>query len=193
MMQTVTTLYPVIMPVPEADRALKGRDKVARLSHLARLALERSCRISGLRLDSLPKDQDGVPLPVDGVHWSLSHKSGVVGGVAASLPVGVDLETLRPVHAALMDRVADAEEWRLVHGERREKTFFRFWTAKEAVLKAEGKGFAGLSRCRIADIIDADRMVLTFDGRPWPVTHLWFDEHVAAITSHRFTVDWRIG
>jgi 4'-phosphopantetheinyl transferase len=193
MIRTVTTLYPVIAPVPETDRALKGRDKVVRLSQLARLALQRSCRISGLRLDTLPKDENGVPLPVDGVHWSLSHKSEVVGGVAAPLPVGFDLETLRPVNTALMDRVADAEEWRLVDGERQEKTFFRFWTAKEAVLKAEGKGFAGISRCRIAEIVDATRMVLTFDERPWPVTHFWFDEHVAAITSHHFTVDWRIG
>lgn len=186
-------LYPVITQVPLADQALKGRDKVVRLSQLARLALRRSSQISGLRLDTLPKDEDGVPLPVDGVYWSLSHKSEVVGGVAALAPVGIDLETLRPINAALMDRVADADEWYLTGDERCEKTFFRFWTAKEAVLKAEGKGFAGISRCRIVKIVDPTRMVLTFDGRPWPVAHLWFGDHVAAITSHHFTVDWRIG
>ena len=189
----LTPLYPVIEPVPQPDRALKGREKVVRLSQLARLALRRSCRISGLRLDTLPKDKDGVPLPVDGVYWSLSHKSEIVGGVAAPMPVGIDLETLRPINAALLDRVADADEWRLVGGGQSEKTFFRFWTAKEAVLKAEGKGFAGISRCRIAEIIDPTRMVLTFDDRPWPVVHFWFDNHVAAITADHFTVDWCIG
>ena len=189
---TVTTLHPVIVPVSGRDRALRGREKVARLSQLARSALRRSCRISGLRLDCLPKDEDGVPLPVAGVYWSLSHKSEVVGGVAAPAPVGFDLETLRPINAGLMDRVADANEWRLVDGERSEKNFFRFWTAKEAVLKAEGKGFAGLPRCRIVRVVDAVRMVLAFDARRWPVDHFWFDDHVAAITSHRFTVDWRV-
>ena len=193
MIRTVTTLYPVIVPVPEADWALKGRDKVVRLSELARLALRRSCRISGLRLDTLPKDEDGVPLPVDGVYWSLSHKNDIVGGVAAPMPVGLDLETLRPVHAGLMDRVADADEWRMVDGARTEQAFFRVWTAKEAVLKAEGKGFAGLSRCRIAGIIDAAHMELTFDGRRWPVIHFWFGDHLAAITAHDLMVDWRCG
>ena len=189
---TVTTLHPVIVPVSGNDQMLRGREKVARLSQLARSALQRSCRISGLRLDCLPKDEDGVPLPVAGVYWSLSHKSEVVGGVAAPTPVGFDLETLRPINSGLMDRVADAEEWRLVDGKRTEKNFFRFWTAKEAVLKAEGKGFAGLPRCRIVRVVDAVRMVLAFDARRWPVAHLWFDDHVAAITSHRFTVDWRV-
>ncbi len=189
------TICPVIAPVPQIDRALRGREKVVRLSQLARLALRQSCRISGLRLDTLPKDEAGVPMPVDGVYWSLSHKSDVVGGVAAPMPVGIDLETLRPINRALMDRVADADEWRLVHGGQNEKAFFRFWTAKEAVLKAEGRGFAGLSRCRIVEIVDGTRMRLTFDGRPWPVVHVWFDDHLAAITAHcahRFTVDWRI-
>jgi 4'-phosphopantetheinyl transferase len=179
------------MPVPDTERSLAGRQKVRSLSRLARQALKHSCRISGLRLDRFPKDADGVPLPVEGVHWSISHKSDVVGGVAAPLPVGFDLETLRPVNDALLARVADAEEWRLASGQG-QKAFFRFWTAKEAVLKAEGKGFAGLSRCRIVEIADETRMVLTFDGRRWPVIHYWFDGHVAALTPHQLEVSWRI-
>ena len=188
----VTTLYPVIAPVSQPDQDLKGREKVVRLSQLARLALQRSCQISGLRLDSLPKDEDGVPLPVDGVYWSISHKSEVVGGVASPVSVGFDLETLRPINLALMDRVADPDEWQLVGGRQTQATFFRFWTAKEAVLKAEGKGFVGISRCRIAQIIDAARMVLTFDDRRWPVSHFWFNDQVAAITADRFAVDWQV-
>lgn len=185
------TLHPVIMPVSPADQSRKGRDKVKALSRLARQALRQSCRISGLHLDKLPKDADGVPLPVDGVHWSLSHKSDIVGGVAATLPVGFDLETIRPVNDALLSRVADADEWRLAGGEGREN-FFRFWTAKEAVLKAESMGFAGISRCRVAEIADATRMVLTFDERRWAVVHFWFDDHLAALTFHDLDVSWHL-
>ncbi|WP_319524245.1 4'-phosphopantetheinyl transferase superfamily protein [uncultured Desulfosarcina sp.] len=185
------TIYPVILPVPEIDRQLKGREKVKSLSRYARLALEQSCAKSGLRLEDLPKDDQGVPLPVDGVYWSLSHKSAIVGGVAATLPVGLDLETVRPVNQALLARIADDPEWRLA-GNREAASFFRFWTAKEAVLKAVGKGMAGLSRCRIVAIETSTRMILTYDNLPWPVEHRWFGDHVAAMAVQQDTVVWSL-
>ncbi|MFO7716678.1 4'-phosphopantetheinyl transferase family protein [Desulfosarcina sp.] len=149
----------------------------------------KSCAQSGLVLDSLPKNEKGAPLPVGGVHWSVAHKSKVVGGVAAPLPVGLDLETIRPVSDALLAKVADEEEWMLVRGDP-QKNFFRFWTAKEAVLKAVGKGMAGLSRCRVAHIVDDTRMTLVYDGMDWPVAHVWFNGHVAALTPHHFELVW---
>ncbi len=189
MMATSTTLYPVILPVPEIDQGRKGREKVQALSRLARLALTKSCEKSGLCLDTLPKNGKGVPLPVGGVYWSLTHKSDIVGGVAGLLPVGIDLETIRPVSDALLAKVAADDEWLLARGDR-QKNFFRFWTAKEAVLKAVGKGMLGLSRCRVKDIIDDTRMTLVYDEISWPVVHVWFDGHVAALTPHHFDVSW---
>ncbi len=191
MIDPFTTIYPVLLPVPPSDRHLKGRDKVRALSRMARRALAQSCTQSGLRLEALPKDDKGVPLPVDGVHWSLSHKSDVVGGVAAPLPIGLDLETVRPVSDALLNKIAGDDEWQLAGG-RRLETFFRYWTAKEAVLKAVGKGIAGLSRCRIREIHDRHRMTLTFDGFLWPVAHVWLGPHVAAVTTHQLDVHWTL-
>lgn len=189
MSRSANTIHPVILAVPEMDRQRKGREKVTFLSRYARLALERSCAKSGLRLASFPKDDQGVPLPVDGVYWSLSHKSAIVGGVAATLPVGLDLETVRSVRQALLARIADDAEWRLA-GNREAPSFFRFWTAKEAVLKAVGKGMAGLSRCRIVEIKTPTRMMLTYDNLLWPVEHRWFGDHVAAIAVQQGTVVW---
>jgi len=189
MMQAATTIFPVILPVSDADQRLKGRDKVKALSRLARSALMKSCEKSGLHLETFPKNQKGVPLPVGGVHWSLTHKSDMVGGVAALLPVGMDLETIRPVTDALLAKVANDEEWRLVGGDQ-QINFFRFWTAKEAVLKAVGKGMAGLSRCRVAAVLDDTRMTLTYDESRWPVAHFWFDGRVAALTAQHFSVSW---
>ena len=191
MVPTITTLYPVILPVPDADRRLTGRDKVKALSRLARLALMKSCEKSGLQLDTFPKNEESVPLPVGGVHWSLSHKSAIVGGVAAVLPVGMDLETIRPVSDALLTRVANDDEWQLMGGDR-QRAFFRFWTAKEAVLKAIGKGMVGLSRCRVVAVVDDTRMMLAYDDSRWPVAHCWFDGHVAALTAHHLDVSWTL-
>lgn len=191
MTPAATQLFPVILPVPDDDQRLNGRDKVKALSRLARSALMKSCEKSGLHLDAFPKNEKGVPLPVGGVHWSLTHKTDVVGGVASLLPVGMDLETIRPVNDALLAKVADDGEWQLVDGDR-QKAFFRFWTAKEAVLKAVGKGMVGLSRCRVVAIVDDTRMTLTYDETRWPVAHIWFDDHVAALTPHRLDVSWTI-
>ena len=188
-MRTITTLYPVLLPVPQADQRLNGRDKVKALSRLARLALMKSCEKSGFCLDTFPKNEKGVPLSVGGVHWSLTHKPDMVGGVAARLPVGMDLETIRPVKDALLAKVAGEDEWQLVSGDR-QKAFFRFWTAKEAVLKAVGKGMVGLSRCRVVEIVDDTRMMLTYDKTRWPVAHFWFEDHVAALTPHHFAISW---
>jgi len=110
MTQAATQLFPVILPVSDADQRLNGRDKVNALSRLARSALMKSCEKSGLHLDAFPKNEKGVPLPVGGVHWSLTHKSDMVGGVASLLPVGMDLETIRPVNDPLLAKVADDDE-----------------------------------------------------------------------------------
>ena len=191
MTPATTQIFPVILPVSDADRCLNGRDKVNALSRLARSALMKSCEQSGLHLDAFPKNEMGVPLPVDGVHWSLTHKSDRVGGVASLLPVGMDLETIRPVNDALLAKVADDDEWQLVGGDQ-QKAFFRFWTAKEAVLKAVGKGMVGLSRCRVVAVVDDTRMTLTYDETRWPVTHFWFDGHVAALTAQQVSVSWML-
>ena len=191
MTPAATQIFPVILPVSDADKRLNGRDKVNALSRLARSALMKSCEQSGLRLDAFPKNEMGVPLPVDGVHWSLTHKSDMVGGVASLLPVGMDLETIRPVNDALLAKVADDDEWHLVGGDP-QKAFFRFWTAKEAVLKAVGKGMVGLSRCRVVAVVDDTRMTLTYDETRWPVTHFWFDGHVAALTAPQVSVSWML-
>lgn len=190
-MDPLAFIHPVIMPVPDPQRLLKGRDKVAALSRLARLALMESCRKSDLRLETLPKSENGAPLPVEGVYWSLTHKTDAVGGVAALRPVGMDLETIRPVREALWAKVADRDEWRLIKGDPH-RGFFRYWTAKEAVLKAVGRGMAGLSRCRVTSVIDESRMTLSYDGTCWPVAHFWFDNHVAALTSQHAEVAWTV-
>ena len=67
-------LFPVVMPVIEAIHDLSGKEQVARLSQLAREALEASAEKSGVMLGELLKDENGSPCPVSGHYWSLSHK-----------------------------------------------------------------------------------------------------------------------
>ena len=155
------TIHPVILAVPAAEHNLKGRDKVAALGRQARLALTHSATYSQLTLGELNKGEHGAPIPCEGVHWSLTHKSEHVAAVCAPFAIGIDIEKIRPFNESLCSRIAHETEWALAP-EISETLFFRYWTAKEAVLKAVGKGFTGLSHCRIRKIVDNDHLMVIF-------------------------------
>jgi len=184
-------LHPVILPVPEKDRRLGGKDKVACLSRLARQALAISARKSGVRLEVLSKAPNGAPLPTDNHYWSLTHKSTFVGGVVAMARIGIDIEKIRPVHPALFKKTADEIEWALTDEDALQR-FFRYWTAKEAVLKAAAVGLKNLSRCRIARVTDARHLVIRYQDKNWPVEHFFFSNHIASIVQTAPEIDWAI-
>lgn len=183
------TIYPVVLKVPGEKMALRGRDKVRFLSEYARQALAQSAQRLGVLLPALVKTEDGAPVPAGGVHWSLSHKRAFVAAVAAPMPVGIDIEKIKPVREQMHEKIAAEEEWRLFAGDRL-TDFFRCWTAKEAVLKAAGVGMAGLSDCRILSARERGRICVDFRGARWTVRFRPFNGHLAAVAVNRATVFW---
>ncbi len=191
-MSSRTKIHPVIVPVPETDQKLMGRDKVKALSRHARQALSRSARYGGHTLGPLEKNDRGAPLPSNGIHWSLTHKEHYVAAVTAPHRVGIDIERIRPCSQRLYERIADPREWGLAP-EQTLPLFFRYWTAKEAVLKAVSKGLVGLTRCRIHKILDDNRVALTYDGGIWIVVQYWIgDDHIVAVTASDDEVEWHL-
>jgi 4'-phosphopantetheinyl transferase len=143
-----------------------------------------------MALGPLEKDENGAPLPSNGIHWSLTHKSAFVAAVCSPRPVGIDIERLRQVNRGLEERIAAPAEWDLATAVDL-FLFFRFWTAKEAVLKAVGEGLTGLSRCRVRRIVDDDHMLLAYDRQPWTVTHRRIEpDHLVTITSDCVDLRW---
>jgi 4'-phosphopantetheinyl transferase len=183
-------IHPVIMAVPQPDLELKGREKVAALRRCARKALAHSARCSSVSLGPLKKDDHGAPLPFNGVHWSLTHKESFVAAVTAPHPIGIDIEKVRPFNAALHQRLAGDGEWALAP-EVTQTLFFRYWTAKEAVLKAVGKGLVGLSDCRIIAIMDDRHLIVTFQDSKWTVAQYWgTKDHIVAVTADHVEIKW---
>jgi len=183
-------VYPVLTAVPEAGRRLPPPQRARELSALARRALARSAERLGVPLGPLDTDDRGAPLPFGGWFWSLSHKPHFAGAVLAPTPVGLDIEAIRPASPGLRRRTAAENEWALLPGGDPDATFFRFWTAKEAVLKAEGEGFRGWSHCRIRRVVDPARLEVDYRGTLWPVAHFFFRDHIAAIAGRGFQVQW---
>ncbi len=183
------TLYPVLLPVPGKALGLRGRQRRRSLMAHARKAVAISAQHRGVDLGVLRKGKKGAPIPVNGVFWSLSHKAGWVCGVVAPWPVGIDVEFLRPPSEALIKRVIRDPEWRLSHEEPTLR-FFRFWTAKEAVLKATGDGLSGLSRCRIAAVSGKRHLTVAYGKTFWEIEHFFCQDHIASITCGPCRIVW---
>ncbi|UCE59286.1 MAG: 4'-phosphopantetheinyl transferase superfamily protein [Phycisphaerales bacterium] len=183
-------LQPVLVPVP-CDVPLRTPQQVERQRVCARLALRYCAGCCGAPEEGWEKDTDEVPLPQQGWYWSVSHKRHWAAAVVADQPVGIDIEHVIPRREAMFDEIACAAEWGLLGG-RSWRSFFRLWTAKEAILKATGIGIAGLNTCRLEDIPDARHLTLEYENREWVVEHFYHADHVAAVTSGDAQVSWHV-
>ena len=185
-----TKINPVILAVPRTEKKLKGREKVAVLKRCAREALDHSAQISRVVLGPLEKRDNGAPIPSEGVHWSLTHKEQYVAAVCAPFAVGIDIEKIRPFNDKLYQRIGTETEWALAP-EITEILFFRYWTAKEAVLKAVGVGMVGLSHCRVQAIIDNDHLEVAYKESVWTVVQYWgTKDHVVAVAANDMDIEW---
>lgn len=184
-------IYPVILAVPDEKQLLTGREKVSFLSTHARRALEISAQKSRIQLGVLNKNKNGVPLPFNGNYWSVTHKTGYVGGVVAPTRIGIDLEKMRPIKAPLYGKTARNSEWALSDTDSI-PLFFRFWTSKESVLKASGSGIRDLLNCRIKQIIDDEHLIIDYKEQDWHVEHFYFNGHIASVVKNNTDTDWTL-
>jgi 4'-phosphopantetheinyl transferase len=182
------TLFPVVMPVIEVGHKPSGKEKVAHLSRIAREALKLSAEKSRLRLGELLKDEKGVPCPVAGNYWSLSHKPKYVAAVVSKDKVGIDIEEMKPRAESLFAHVASDEEWELK--EKSWDTLFRYWTAKEATLKVIGIGISGLKTCRIISVPDENHITLDYNGQSFLVEQLRYKNHIVSVLKDDNQIEW---
>ncbi len=79
------------------------------------------------------------------VHFNISHSgSWIIVGVS-SLPIGVDIEQIRPIEKSVYSHVLTKNEIAQIENlpsASQNSSFFRYWTMKESYMKAIGKGFS---------------------------------------------------
>jgi 4'-phosphopantetheinyl transferase len=136
------------------------------------------------------------------IMFNMSHAHGrALIAVSKGREVGVDLERIRSdVEAAKLSKryFAPSEQASIMElaQEQRAAKFFRYWVAKEAVLKAQGIGLRALSQCEIILGADgADAEVLVPAGSPlqnnWRVRLLSCDEGWEAAVAAQ-GVNWAV-
>jgi len=184
------TLHPVILAVPDTVNDLKPKERVTFLSRHARRALAISAEKSRIKLGELVQDERNAPLPFNGTFWSITHKTKYVGGVVAPSPIGIDIEKIYARAKSLYRKTASEAEWALA--DRSLTTFFRYWTSKEAVLKAAGTGLKDLSKCRVIRIRDDHHLEIEYETQKWHLEHSYFEDHIASVVQNDFKINWAI-
>ncbi|MET7848702.1 4'-phosphopantetheinyl transferase superfamily protein [Streptomyces avermitilis] len=134
-------------------KASRGERRAAHRALIRAAADLTGSRADAIRLRHRPDGRPFLTGAASGLQVSISHSTGVFA-VALSdvVPVGVDVETVRPVPAEALARrwldASAAEAVALAPPAGRTATFFHLWTQKEAAGKAHGTGLrhGGLTR-----------------------------------------------
>lgn len=181
-------LAPVIVAIPRVARPRSPR-QVEQQRYYARLALKHCAKRVGAPAGGWEQGADEAPLPNAGFHWSVSHKRQWAAAVIAERPVGIDIENIVPRGQSLHDSLGSENEWKIM-GDRSWLTYFRLWTAKEATLKANGRGIGELSLCRVVEVSDGRHLTTSYGERLWPISQFFHAGHVTAVTCWGEDVDW---
>ncbi len=143
-----------VLDTAEIDRALRFVHDADRWSFAAshagvRLLLGSALkqRPDALRFSSSALGKPVPSLDTPGLDFSISHAREAVAVAIARAPIGVDLEPLRELDdmESMGDLVLAKEERALLARAPqafRSRLFLRYWTLKEALLKAAGFGFS---------------------------------------------------
>jgi 4'-phosphopantetheinyl transferase len=136
--------------------------------------------------------------PSRGIAFNMSHSGGIVLiGFADKIPIGVDIEALRPMteRGAIVRRYfhpGEAADFAGLPPAETEGAFFRCWSRKEAVVKALGVGMSlDLHRYRVTCVPGATPEVLALEGDDapqanWTLIDLYPGPgHVGAIAARR--------
>ncbi|HET8763659.1 MAG TPA: 4'-phosphopantetheinyl transferase superfamily protein [Rhodanobacter sp.] len=125
-------------------------------------------------------------------NWSHSGELALVA-LARGIAPGIDVEQLRTRASALdiaerFFTAAEAAWLRTLAGERQQRAFFELWTAREAVLKADGRGIAfGLDHLAFA----ATPRGMRLDRLDGDDPDAWQVEPVAVGAAAVATLAWR--
>jgi 4'-phosphopantetheinyl transferase len=148
--QDKNAYYTYLNALPVAMQKQLGRYKYlqdAQRSLYGKLLLLEGLKQTGnyhLTLDQLLLSRYNKPYFNSGFQFNISHSGNyAVCVVSECCRVGIDIEMVKKINLSEYRKCWTVAEWQaIIQSDCPEKTFYYFWTKKEAVIKALGKGLA---------------------------------------------------
>ena len=118
-------------------------------------------------LNELQYTRYGRPFMPAAPDFNISHSGNRVACIIyIGGRVGIDLEEVRDLPVDAFRTQFSENEWRMIrHSEEPIRAFYHFWTAKESILKADGRGL----NIPLADLQIDDRQEIVLDGSRWNI------------------------
>lgn len=111
---------------------------------LAQLLLETALQYYDFSLDKLKYTSHHRPFVSPHIDFNLSHAGHyVVCAIMSAGRVGIDIEPVRPIELNDFKSVFTVKQWQEIATPLPNyQAFFHYWTMKEAIIKADGRGLA---------------------------------------------------
>ncbi|MBO9205526.1 MULTISPECIES: 4'-phosphopantetheinyl transferase family protein [Niastella] len=127
------------------NRFVRWQDKMADL--LGKMLLLKALRSFGYQAQSLQClqfNENNRPYLNTQTDFNISHSGNYVAcAITNGIRVGIDIEEIRPVQLYDFKHVMTTSQWHSIAiAEDPLREFYRAWTIKESVIKADGKGMS---------------------------------------------------
>lgn len=150
-------------------------DKVRNL--LGKLLLIEALHAFGyesISIENITYNQYKKPFLSEEFDVSISHSGFYVFcAMGKNINLGIDIEEIKPINFSEVQQIMSNSEWIQIQQSKNPfEEFFKFWTLKEAVIKAEGIGF----------FADLDKIIIQnnsiqLENNSWFYKDLVFDEN----------------
>ncbi|WP_395626824.1 4'-phosphopantetheinyl transferase family protein [Daejeonella sp.] len=139
--------YLKLLPLAIQENILKySRWQDAQASLYGKLLLSHGLKELGLdfSLNNLKYTKYKRPYIEENVDFNISHSGDhVVCAFSTKSKIGIDLEKIKPISISDFKNQFHEDEWdHIMTSENNYLWFYYYWTAKEAVIKADGRGLS---------------------------------------------------
>ena len=177
-----------LLPEPDQAKAMRFRKREDRLRCVTGRLMIRALAAVRLGQADIPLLISAYGKPFfaeeNAVQFSLSHAGKLVVLAFGDHPLGVDVEENRPLAWRELASVFGNEEQRLLEADENPAgLFYRFWTAREAFSKEEGRGLPIFESRDI--VIDYDRETIRYEGRTLHVRTWEFPGYTLSVCASR--------